>query len=93
MFDITWLVVGVIAGMIVAKFFGRSDEDIEDEQDAAATIARIEAIKVELENINGVWYCWMHDVQDGWCFVGQNETKEKMEEDFMAFARKKYHTS
>lgn len=50
------------------------------------------AFEVEIEELNGMWYCWCKD-EDGYSFVGQSRDKDELEQQFLKFVKQKYQPS
>ena len=51
------------------------------------------SFEVEIEQLNGVWYCWCKDEEDGYSFVGQSQDKDDLEQQFLKFVKQKYQHS
>lgn len=95
MSDIFILFLFFIAGMVFGRWL--MDMQLEQEEygeDLQEDISkRIEQLEVEIVEQNGILYCWSKDPVDGYSFVGQAETRELLEQQFLEFARKKYAVS
>lgn len=87
MFEIFITIVGaVITSYLLDKAVGRSSST-PTETEISKTF------EVEIEELDGMWYCWCKDEEDGYSFVGQSLDKDDLEEQFLKFVKQKYQPS
>lgn len=53
--------------------------DVSDAPALAYVRSRIEGMEFELEQIDGIWYCWILE-DKVYTFVGQSASREEVEE-------------
>jgi hypothetical protein len=86
MFEIFITIIGIVlTSYLLDKAIDR--ESNPSEADAP------NSFEVEIEELNGIWYCWCKDEEDGYSFVGQSKNKEDLEEQFLKFVKQKYQPS
>jgi hypothetical protein len=86
MFELIAAFFGLILVHVLLDRVSHGREEEPDEEILAT-------FEVELEDINGVWYCWIKDHQEGYSFIGQSTDKDELEQQFVAYAKRKYSLS
>lgn len=86
MFEIFIAIVGlVLISYLLDKATHPESDPTEDDDH--------KSFEVEIEQMNGVWYCWCKDEDYGYSFVGQSRDKDDLEQQFLKFVKQKYQRS
>jgi hypothetical protein len=88
MFEILLFITAIFMLRFLVLSYQAQREDIEEEEEY--DIDRLRATEIELEDINGIWYAWVHDPEDGYQYVGQSTDRKQLVECVEDMLRKRY---